>query len=102
MDTASERRSRIESLRREIDVLDRECARLLAARARAAREIGVLKALQAASPRDFAREAEVLDNVVAESRAAGSPLGDEAVRAVWRAIMSACLDLERASRGDST
>jgi chorismate mutase/prephenate dehydratase len=76
-------------IRRRIDGIDEEIQRLIADRARLAREVGASKKAGAAV--DFyrpEREAEVLRNVVARNR---GPLKDEEMLRLFREIMSACL-----------
>ena len=78
-------------LRSEIDSLDARIVELLNQRARIAGEVGKIKALQ---DRDFhvpSREREVYERV---SRLNEGPLPDEALRGIFREIMSACLALE--------
>ena len=82
----------IEEYRRRIDEIDGEIVRLLNERAECARAIGRAKEdadLTAFAP---AREAEVLDRVLRASR---GPIEPEALRAIYREIVSACRALER-------
>src|SRR5438552_3647684 len=79
--------------REAIDALDRELLRLLNERAAHAQEIGALKAGSSAYRPE--REAQVLRAIQAHNR---GPLSDDAIAAVFRQIMSACLALEQRLR----
>ena len=79
--------------REAIDALDRELLRLLNERAAHAQEIGALKAGSSAYRPE--REAQVLRAIQAHNR---GPLSDDAIAAVFRQIMSACLALEQKLR----
>src|SRR5438132_3678165 len=79
--------------REAIDALDRELLRLLNERAAHAQEIGALKAGSSAYRPE--REAQVLRAIQAHNR---GPLSDDAIAAVFRQIMSACLALEQQLR----
>jgi chorismate mutase / prephenate dehydratase len=81
----------LEKLRSEIDQIDGQLVALLNQRARVASEVGRLKAGQ---DRDFhvpSREREVHERV---ARINQGPLPAEALRGIFREIMSACLALE--------
>lgn len=81
----------LEQLRNEIDSLDAQIVETLNRRARVAGEVGRLKASQ---DRDFhvpSREREVYERV---TRLNQGPLPEEALRSIFREIMSACLALE--------
>ncbi len=82
----------IDDLRAQIDGLDREIVALLARRAELAEATGQVKGPdgQAYLPE---REAQVLANVLA---AQAGPLKEEALRAIYREIVSACRALEQA------
>lgn len=82
-------------LRNKIDALDQRIVSLLNARARLALQIGKLK--QATTDEVYvpAREKAVLDHVQRSNR---GPLGKEALRAIYREIMSSALALERRLR----
>jgi chorismate mutase/prephenate dehydratase len=82
----------LESLRAEIDSLDAKLVELLNRRAELARKIGEGKGDAAYDP---ARERDVLASL---ARANAGPLPEEALRAIWREVMSACLALERRTR----
>ncbi|MCX7804121.1 MAG: prephenate dehydratase [Planctomycetota bacterium] len=64
-------------------------------RAEAARRIGRLKADAGQKPYVAAREVGVYRRVIGENR---GPLPDEALKAIYREIMSACIALERPTR----
>lgn len=85
--------SDLEKLRREIDRLDDELARLLNERASLAQKAGVLKAGAPAYRPE--REAEILRRV---SEAARGPLPGRHVAAVFREVISACRALEEPVR----
>ncbi len=85
----------LDSLRAEIDELDREIVRLLNNRARAAKEIGALKAENSGASYDPTREHCVYE---ALGRANDGPLPDSALRAIWREVMSASLALQQPVR----
>lgn len=80
----------IEDLRRQIDEVDREIVSLLARRAELAQAIGKAKGPDGPSYSPE-REAQVLENVI---RAHDGPLGEAALRAIYREIISACRALE--------
>jgi len=85
----------LESLRAEIDEIDRQIVKLLDRRARAAKKIGELKAYGGGPTFDPRREKHVYDNVVASTE---GPLQPEHLRAIWREIVSACLAVQRPLR----
>ncbi|WP_462418471.1 bifunctional chorismate mutase/prephenate dehydrogenase [Kytococcus sp. Marseille-QA3725] len=76
--------------RAEIDRIDRELLRLVNERATQARAIGTLKGTGAAYRPE--REAQVLRGLVERNP---GPLPDDAVRRVFREVMSECLAVER-------
>ncbi len=81
----------LDQLRTEIDAIDAQLVELLNRRAQVAGEVGHLKSTQ---ERDFhvpSREREVHERVV---RLNQGPLPSEALRGIFREIMSACLALE--------
>ncbi len=90
-----EAQGELDDLRAEIDRLDSEIVRLLNARAEAARKIGRLKAGTGQKPYVAAREVGVYRRVIGESK---GPLPEEALKAIYREIMSACIALERPTR----
>jgi chorismate mutase/prephenate dehydratase len=82
----------IQTLREQIDALDREIVTRLNRRAELARQIGAIKAEQDTVTFAPAREEEVL----ARAREANDgPLPSAAVDAIYREIISACRALER-------
>src|SRR6187455_188271 len=78
-----------------IDALDREILARLAERARRAQAIGKLKEGSGAPAYRPEREAQVLARI---AEANPGPLADDAVRVLFRQVMSACLALERKLR----
>ncbi|MCX7945741.1 MAG: prephenate dehydratase [Hydrogenophilus sp.] len=81
---------RLLAIRRRIDAIDEEILRLLAERGRCARQIGELKGKGVIYRPE--REAEVLRRLIAANK---GPLPDDAVRVIFREVMSACLALEQ-------
>ncbi len=81
--------------REAIDALDREILVRLSERARHAQAIGTLKAGSGAPAYRPEREAQILNRLVGENL---GPLSTEAVTAVFRQVMSACLALEQKLR----
>lgn len=82
----------LDGARVKIDALDDEILGLLAKRAGVAREIGALKRAAAAPAfHDPERERRVLDRLVKEG---GKQFPPDAIRAVFREVMSACLSVE--------
>src|SRR5947208_8738118 len=79
--------------RAAMDALDRELLRLLSERATHARHIGTLKAGAAAYRPE--REGQILRAIEAQNT---GPLSNDAVAAVFRQVMSACLALEQKLR----
>lgn len=82
----------LRGLRRRIDAVDRRIVALLNERARLAIAVG--RAKRGAgwrAVRDAERERDVLDRIAAAN---GGPLGDEALRAVYRRIIAATRALE--------
>lgn len=82
--------ARLAPHRVEIDRIDRELLRLISARAAQARAIGAIKGTAAAYRPE--REAQVLRGLVERNP---GPLPDNAVRRVFRELMSECLAVER-------
>lgn len=82
----------IQSLRSDIDKIDRQTIELLNARVRLAAEIGRLKEASGAEIYVPSREEEVLQKL---ARLNNGPLDERAIRAIWRQIISAALALER-------
>lgn len=85
----------ISALRRRIDRLDDQILRLLNRRAELARAVAVQKARHAAPVYAPGREGHVLARIVRQN---GGPLGGEAVRAIFREIISASRALEQRLR----
>jgi chorismate mutase / prephenate dehydratase len=81
----------LDDWRSRINDLDAQILDLLNQRAHAALAIGELKREQALPYFVPEREAQVVDHVLARNR---GPLGAEAVRSIWREILSASLALE--------
>ena len=81
----------LDDWRSRINSLDDEILKLLNQRGTAALRIGELKRQQDLPYFIPEREAQVLDRLVALS---GGPLGADAIRAIWREILSASLALE--------
>jgi chorismate mutase / prephenate dehydratase len=89
---AAPKAATIAELRARIDSLDEEIQKLIAERARFAKEIGVVKGLT--STAEFyrpEREAQVLRRVVERNQ---GPLRDEEMVRLFRELMSACLAQE--------
>jgi chorismate mutase/prephenate dehydratase len=82
----------LDDWRSRINNLDTEILNLLNQRGQAALHIGEIKRQQDLPFYVPEREAEVLDRLVAQNR---GPLPPEAIRAVWREILSASLALEQ-------
>ena len=94
-DESGDRDDELNGHRAAIDALDREILARLNARAGHAKAIGALKAGQGGPAYRPEREAQVLARLAAENR---GPLSDDAIGAVFRQIMSACLALEQKLR----
>jgi len=84
----------IDSLRKQIDQLDREIVERLQQRADLAIRIGVQKGTNAIYVPE--REHQVLENVVQAGQS--GPLRAEDLRAIYREVLSACRALERPTR----
>ncbi len=82
----------LDDLRRRIDEIDTELVQKLNERTRCALEIGRLKSEQGGEVYVPAREREVLDRVASLNE---GPLTEDALRAIYREIMSAAIALER-------
>lgn len=82
-------------VRREIDAIDRQVLELLSRRASCAQEVGRIKSRhgEAGFPYRPEREAQVLSQIASHNP---GPLPEEAVRQIFREVMSACLALEHA------
>ncbi len=81
----------IGDLRKTIDELDDRLLSLLNERARAARQIGLLKQKQGLEILDPDREAVVLDRIAAHNM---GPLNDHQVRAIFSLIVSSCRKIQ--------
>ncbi|MGH7388818.1 MAG: prephenate dehydratase [Candidatus Rokuibacteriota bacterium] len=82
----------LDDWRSRINDLDNQILSLLNQRAEAALEIGDLKRRQDQPAYAPEREAEILARLATRN---GGPLSADALRAVWREILSACRALER-------
>ena len=85
----------IDTLRHAIDSLDGQIVALINARALNAQKIGRLKARDGVKPYSSSRELQVYRKVAAQNK---GPLGDDALKAIYREIMSATIALERPTR----
>jgi chorismate mutase/prephenate dehydratase len=85
----------LDDWRSRINSLDEEILKLLNQRGTAALRIGELKRQQGLPYYIPEREAQVLDRLVAMTE---GPLGGDAIRAIWREILSASLALEHPLR----
>lgn len=84
--------SNLPSLREKIDAIDSEVLRLLNERATVAKEIGQIKNREGLPIYSPEREEQVLRSLAERSQ---GPLKPEAIRAIYREIMSAALALEK-------
>ncbi len=85
----------LEKLRQEIDKIDMEMLRLLNQRARTAIEIGKIKKEEKLAAHVPQREREIYERLEKENK---GPFPNEALRVVFREIMSASLALEQPLR----
>lgn len=85
----------LQELRQTIDRLDDQIVDLLNARAKAAVEIGKLKAASGSGVFSADREREVLDRITALSK---GPLSRDSLLSIYRELMSASFALERPPR----
>ena len=85
----------LDSLRREIDALDGKLLRLLNERAGHVREIGQLKRESGREIYAPEREEQVLKALTAKNAEIAGLVNEQAVRAIYREIMSASLALEK-------
>jgi chorismate mutase/prephenate dehydratase len=85
----------LESLRAQIDAIDRELLGLLNRRAGVASAIGELKRAEGSPAFRPEREAAVIDALKAAN---AGPLPTTSVAPIWREIMSACRSLETPTR----
>ncbi len=86
----------LSAVRSQIDRVDTEIVRLLAKRADLAHQIGMIKGAEAVYRPD--RERQVLERAAKESSECSSRLSAEAVKTVFREIMSSCRALEARPR----
>lgn len=84
-DASTSRAESLSALRSELDALDREILAAINRRGQIAQQIGSVKLADGYSVYDPAREAKVLQQAVAHNP---GPLSDDAVRAVFREIVS--------------
>jgi chorismate mutase / prephenate dehydratase len=89
----------LESLRRQIDELDREIVRLLNQRARLAQEIGRTKRAAGRAIVDKDREREVLVRVAMANE---GPLPQDALLALYRQLMETITRLEELEKSSSS
>jgi chorismate mutase/prephenate dehydratase len=85
----------LQSLRTQIDAVDRELLALLNRRAALALQVGELKKRSGTAVYRPEREAQVIDGL---KSANPGPLPTAGVAPIWREIMSACRALERPTR----
>lgn len=83
---------RLKSLRRKIDDIDARIVRLLNERASVAKDVGKLKCRAGSGIYMPDREAEIYGNLLRDNK---GPLSDEALRSIYREIMSSSLALEK-------
>jgi chorismate mutase/prephenate dehydratase len=82
----------LDELRKRIDELDAKIVQLINERASIVHEIGRLKASGNQGVYSPVREQAVYENV---TKANKGPLSDEAIRAIYREVMSGCIRLEK-------
>lgn len=85
----------LDNLRKKIDGIDRQILELLNERVRCAAEIGRIKRENGAQIYVASREEQVLQKLSLLNK---GPLGEEAIRAIYREIMSAAIALEKPMR----
>lgn len=88
-------KKQIDSLRNQIDGLDRQLLDLLNARAQLAQEIGHVKKESCSPVFHPQREAQVIADLMAIN---AGPLRAQSIGPIWREIMSACRSLEQVIR----
>ena len=81
----------VEDHRRRIDEIDELIVGLLSERAQCAARIGGVKRRNGTAVRDEAREREILRKIATANR---GPLGADALRRIYEAIIAACRELE--------
>jgi chorismate mutase/prephenate dehydratase len=87
--------TQLTELRKEIDRIDAKIVTLLNKRANVAKQIGSAKAKGGSALYHPAREAEVLNNVLAQS---DGSLPDESLAAIYREIIAACRNVQHPLR----
>ncbi len=85
----------LEALRGEIDRLDREMIERLNQRVQLAVEVGRIKHAEGAEIYVPSREEQVFNKLTAHSAAHGGLLTPEAIRHIWREIISASISAEK-------
>ena len=85
----------LQSLREQIDAIDKQLLTLLNDRARVAEAVGEVKKREGSAFYRPDRVAQVLERITAANP---GPLQNQHVAAIWREIMSACLALEAPQR----
>ncbi len=95
LDTSPGTPAPLQTLRTQIDALDRELLALLNRRARLALEVGELKKREGSPVFRPEREAQVIDGL---KKANPGPLPNDCVAPIWREIMSASRALEAPTR----
>jgi chorismate mutase/prephenate dehydratase len=85
----------LQTLREQIDAVDRELLALLNRRAGLAQQVGEIKKHEGSVVFRPDREAQVIDGL---KRGNAGPLPNDGIAPIWREIMSACRSLESASR----
>lgn len=81
----------IESLRKEIDLIDKDLVKLIAQRAAVAKRIGKVKAADGRGPLDAARERAVIQSALMENQ---GPISDQKIERIFTEIISACRELQ--------
>jgi chorismate mutase/prephenate dehydratase len=84
-------------IRKKIDVVDEQIIRLLNERADLVHEVGVVKKAQGLPLHVPEREEQILRALAAKAREMNSRLPEKSIRAIYREIMSAALELEKIS-----
>ena len=87
----------LSEIRKHIDALDSQLLRLLNERADLVHEVGVLKKAQGQPIYAPEREEQVLRALAAKARDINSRLPEKSIRAIYREIMFAALELEKMS-----
>ena len=85
-------RKKLTSLRKKIDDLDRHIIRFLNERAFIVKDVGRLKSRKGEGMYVPTREREIYENILKENK---GPLSDNALKAIYREIMSSSLALEK-------